>query len=78
VAAFSSYFADTGLNLGWLSRQPLAAREIERRHVLRRARAGERVEVPPRLCVAAPDHLNADVWRAGLVPNTEFGMTEVR
>jgi hypothetical protein len=28
------------------------------------------VEVPARLCVAADDHLNADVWRAGLVPNT--------
>jgi FkbM family methyltransferase len=70
VAAFSSYFADTELNLDWLSRQPLAAREIERRHVLRRARADAKVEVPARLCATAADHVNADVWRAGLVPNT--------
>jgi hypothetical protein len=26
--------------------------------------------VPPRLLVAAPDHINADVWRQGRVPNT--------
>ena len=70
AAAHSSYFGDIGVNLDWLSRQPLAATEIERRRVLRRARAGEQVEVPARLCVSAPDHINADVWRAGLVPNT--------
>jgi FkbM family methyltransferase len=70
TAVFSSYFGDNGLNLDWLGRQPLAAPEIERRRVLRRARAGEQVEVPARLCVAAPDHINADVWRGGLVPNT--------
>ena len=68
--AFSSYFADAGLDLGWLGRQPLAAAEIERRHVLRRARAGERVEVPARLRIGSPGHVNADAWRAGLVPNT--------
>jgi hypothetical protein len=43
---------------------------MERRRVLQHAKAGERVEVPVRLCVAADDHVNADVWRAGLVPNT--------
>jgi FkbM family methyltransferase len=61
TAAHSSYFGDAAsLNLDWLRRQPFAATEIERRHALRRARAGEH----------APDHINADVWRAGLVPNT--------
>jgi hypothetical protein len=43
---------------------------MERRRILQRARGGERVEVPERLCIAADDHLNADIWRAGLVPNT--------
>jgi FkbM family methyltransferase len=70
TAAFSSYFADAGLDLSWLSRQPYASCEIERRNVLRGARAGQHVAVPPRLKIAAADHLNADVWRAGLVPNT--------
>jgi len=70
TAAFSSYFADAGLDLSWLSRQPHASCEIERRNVLRRARAGQRIEVPPRLKVTAPDDLNAEAWRAGLVPNT--------
>jgi FkbM family methyltransferase len=67
---FSSIFGKSGADLGWLGSQEFASREIERRHVLSRARAGERVEVPARLRAAAPDHVNADVWRAGLVPNT--------
>jgi hypothetical protein len=25
--------------------------------------------VPPRLLAPAPDHLNADSWRGGLLPN---------
>jgi hypothetical protein len=70
TASFSSIFGDSGINLTWFSQQPFASSEIERRRVLRQARAGERVEVPARLCVAAADHVNADSWRAGLVPNT--------
>jgi hypothetical protein len=37
---------------------------------LQRLRSGQKIEVPPRLLVPAPDHLNADIWRGGLVPNT--------
>lgn len=70
TVSFSSVFGDSGINLTWFSQQPFTSPEIERRRVLRRARAGERVEVPARLCVAAADHVNADTWRAGLVPNT--------
>jgi hypothetical protein len=31
---------------------------------------GLRPEVPKRLCAAAPDHLNAEIWRSGIVPGT--------
>jgi hypothetical protein len=48
----------------------LVSAEIERRRVLQRLRKGEKLAVPPRLLAPAPDHLNADVWRQGLVPNT--------
>ena len=37
------------------------------------ARAGLRPSVPARLCQVAPDHLNADIWRAGKVPGTIVG-----
>jgi hypothetical protein len=37
---------------------------------LQRLRKGEKLAVPPRLLAEAPDHLNVDVWRQGLVPNT--------
>jgi sugar lactone lactonase YvrE len=49
----SSIFVDSGLNLDWLSQQAFASTEIERRRILRQARAGQRIEVPQRLCVAA-------------------------
>jgi len=70
AATFSSQFAAAEFDLDWLCALPFAAVEMERRRILRHARAGERVEVPARLCVAADDHLNADVWGAGLVPGT--------
>jgi hypothetical protein len=70
TAQFSSMFAQPSINLEWLSNQSLAATEMLRRHMLRRLRAGQRLVVPERLCRPAPDHINADVWRAGLVPNT--------
>jgi FkbM family methyltransferase len=69
----SSIFVDSGLNLDWLSQQTFASTEIERRRILRQARAGQRVEVPRRLCVAAEDNINAEVWRCGLVPKTWVG-----
>jgi FkbM family methyltransferase len=70
TASFSSRFGTGSIDLDWLGKQPLVSAEIERRRILQRARAGEKIEVPPRLRVAAPDHINADVWRQGLVPNT--------
>jgi FkbM family methyltransferase len=70
VSRFSSRFGNPEFELDWLCAQPFVSAEMERRRVLLQARAGERVEVPARLCVAADDHLNADVWRAGLVPGT--------
>jgi FkbM family methyltransferase len=70
ASAFSSTFLRSQLDLDWLCAQPFVSAEMERRRVLQHAAAGERTEVPARLCVAADDHLNAEVWRAGLVPNT--------
>jgi FkbM family methyltransferase len=70
TASFSSRFGGSGIDLDWLSRQPHICAEIERRRMLRRLRAGQKLEVPPRLLVPAADHLNADSWRGGLVPNT--------
>jgi hypothetical protein len=66
----SSIFVDSGLNLDWLSQQAFASTEIERRRILRQARAGQQVEVPQRLWLAADDNVNAETWRSGLVPNT--------
>jgi FkbM family methyltransferase len=69
----SSIFHSSGIDLDWLGSQPFVSAEIDRRKVLQRARAGVRVEVPARLCVKAADHINAEIWRAGLVPNTWIG-----
>ncbi|SDS06177.1 FkbM family methyltransferase [Bradyrhizobium canariense] len=69
----SSRFGSSGVDLDWLSKQPLASTEIERRRILQRALAGQKNDVPPRLLAPAPDHLNAEAWRGGLVPNTIVG-----
>jgi hypothetical protein len=68
--SFSSIFAGASPVLAWLCSQPFAPAEMERRRVLLAARAGQRPKVPLRLCTAALDHLNANVWRAGQVPGT--------
>jgi FkbM family methyltransferase len=68
--SLSSFFGGPTPTLAWLAAQRFAAREIERRRVLCEARAGGNPTVPPSLCTAAPDHLNADIWRAGRVPGT--------
>jgi FkbM family methyltransferase len=73
VNGYSSIFVPPEFDLDWLCAQPFVASEMERRRVLRRLAAGEQVEVPARLCVPADDHLNAEVWRAGLVPGTRVG-----
>jgi FkbM family methyltransferase len=70
ASRYSSQFGAPVFDLDWLCTQPFVAAEMERRRILMRVQAGERAEVPARLCVAADDHLNADVWRAGLVPGT--------
>ena len=70
TAFFSSMFGNSGVDLDWLSQQPLVSVEIARRRILQRAHRGQKMEVPPRLLTPSPDHLNADVWRQGQVPNT--------
>jgi FkbM family methyltransferase len=67
---YSSMFGSSGVDLDWLSRQPHVSAEIERRRILQRLRAGQKMELPPRLLVPAPDHLNANSWRGGLIANT--------
>jgi FkbM family methyltransferase len=70
TAFFSSMFGNSGVDLDWLSKQPLVCAEIERRRILQRAHKGQKMEVPPRLLAPGPDHLNADSWVGGLVANT--------
>jgi FkbM family methyltransferase len=70
TASYSSMFRNSGVDLDWLSSQPFVSAEIDRRRILLRARAGQKIQVPPRLLTGAADHLNADIWRGGLVPNT--------
>jgi FkbM family methyltransferase len=69
-SAYSSLFTTSARNVEWLATQPLAAIEMERRRMLKRLKAGERLTVPERLLHAGPDHINVEVWRSGLVPNT--------
>jgi FkbM family methyltransferase len=71
--SFSSVFAGVSPVLAWLCSQPFASAEMERRRVLLAARAGRRPAVPARLWQPAPDHLNAEIWRAGKVPGTIVG-----
>ena len=71
--SFSSIFGGVSPVLAWLCAQPFASTEMERRRVLVAARAGQRPAVPGRLCQVKPDHLNADLWRAGKVPGTIVG-----
>src|SRR5262249_11318948 len=49
LSTFSSRFGGSGVDVGWLAGQKHASTEIERRHALRRARAGEKMQVPVRL-----------------------------
>jgi len=72
IRSLSSFFGGATSNLEWLCQQPLASIEMQRRHVLLAACNGRHVVVPPRLCTAAPDHLNAEVWRTGQVPGTSI------
>lgn len=70
LAAFSSLFGTSGVDLDWLSKQPLASTEMERRRVLKRALAKAGAVVGEMLATAKPDHINAALWAAGRVPST--------
>ena len=70
MSGYSSYFNGTSPSIGWLSQQPLASREMQRRKVLSEASKGASPSVPPALREPASDHLNADLWRDGKVPGT--------
>jgi FkbM family methyltransferase len=70
---WSTWFGGATSTLDWLSAQTFSSTEMERRRILVAAKAGKRPAVPPRLCAEAPDHLNAHVWRNGLVPGTAVG-----
>lgn len=72
-SGFSSLFTGGTPDLGWLVRTPFASTEMIRRAVLTLARRGQTTLVPDRLGTAAADHMNAAVWRDGLVPNTSVG-----
>lgn len=67
---FSTTFGGASPLLPWICGQRFASTEMERRRILTSARNKMRPKVPARLCQPAPDHLNAEVWRAGLVPGT--------
>jgi FkbM family methyltransferase len=67
---FTSSFGGSNPRLAWLSGQKLASPEMLRRQTLSMAKIGRRPRVPERLCIAAPDHINADIWRSGMVPGT--------
>jgi FkbM family methyltransferase len=73
TCSFSSQFNGGTPALPWLCGEPFASAEMERRRTLLAAGAGQRPRVPERLCIAAQDHLNADVWRGGMVPGTVVG-----
>jgi FkbM family methyltransferase len=73
IRSLSSFFGGASPVFEWLCQQPLASIEMQRRRVLLAAFHGRHVVVPPQLCVATPDHLNAEVWRTGQVPGTSLG-----
>lgn len=70
LAAFSSLFGTSAVDLDWLSKQPLASTEMERRRILKRALSRSGAVITEKLSKVAPDHLNAAIWAAGNVPGT--------
>jgi FkbM family methyltransferase len=70
TCGLSTIFSGASPFLSWLCEQRLVDAEMLRRRTLIAARAGQRPRIPERLRIAAPDHLNADIWRAGMVPGT--------
>jgi FkbM family methyltransferase len=70
TVSYSSCFSGASHVINWLCSQPFVGAEMERRRTLIAALAGQRPAVPDRLRDVASDHLNAEAWRAGLVPGT--------
>lgn len=68
--SFSTCFSGLSPGLAWLCEQPLASKEMHRRKILLAARGGTNPSVPSGLRNGSPNHLNAELWRAGLVPGT--------
>jgi FkbM family methyltransferase len=68
--SYSTYFSGMSPWLAWLCDQPAASHEMHRRKTLLATRAGTIPIVPSCLCKEAPDHLNAHLWRSGMVPGT--------
>lgn len=66
----STYFTGLSPWLAWLCEQPAASREMHRRKTLLAARANMNPIVPSCLRQEALDHMNAQIWRAGMVPGT--------
>jgi FkbM family methyltransferase len=67
---YSSLYTGATATLNLVVGLPNAPIEMERRRVLTASLAGLRPKVPQCLCVNAPGHLNAEVWRSGAVPGT--------
>jgi FkbM family methyltransferase len=70
---FSSAFGGASPHLEWICNQTFAGAEMERRRTLLATRRGCQPNVPERLRIPTSDHLNADIWRSGLVPGTVLG-----
>jgi len=67
--SFSSCFGGASPFITWLCEQPGTPPEMHRRKTLMAARAGMNPAVPNCLRTETPDHLNADVWRSGQLPD---------
>jgi FkbM family methyltransferase len=72
--SYSTYFSGMSPWLTFLCEQSTASREMHRRKVLLAARRGANPIIPLCLRQEAPDHLNADIWRSGMVPGTHVGL----
>jgi FkbM family methyltransferase len=70
--SFSTCFSGMSPWLAWLCDQPAASHEMHRRKTLLAARRGINPVVPSCLRKEAPGHLNADLWRSGMVPGTRI------
>ncbi|MFO1183926.1 MAG: FkbM family methyltransferase [Bauldia sp.] len=70
ISSFSSLYGSPGFDHERFAGKTAVSPEMDRRRVMVGARAGRRVPVPERLKKAQPGHINAEIWRNGLVPGT--------